>query len=107
MFAVAVGTILRRSAVSLAVVILLTVLPYLLAVASVLPAGPADWLLRITPAAGFAITQSTPEYPQVDAAYLPSVGFFPLPPLVGFGVLCGWTALALFLAHFFLQRRDA
>ncbi len=106
-FAVAVGTILRRSAVSLAVVILLTVLPYLLAVASVLPAGPADWLLRITPAAGFAITQSTPEYPQVDAAYLPSVGFFPLPPLVGFGVLCGWTALALFLAHFFLQRRDA
>ena len=106
-FGLAVGTILRRSAVSLAVVILLTVLPYLLAVASVLPAGPADWLLRITPAAGFAITQSTPEYPQVDTAYLPSVGFFPLPPLVGFGVLCGWTALALLLAHFVLQRRDA
>ena len=77
---------------SLAVAILLTVLPYLFAVASVLPAGPAQWLLRITPAAGFAITQSTPEYPQVDTAYLPSIGFFPLAPWAGFAVLCVWTA---------------
>lgn len=106
-FALAVGTILRRSAVALTVAIVLTVLPYLLAVASVLPAGPAQWLLRITPAAGFAITQSTPEYPQVDTAYLPSVGFFPLAPWAGFAVLCVWTALALGLANYRLQRRDA
>lgn len=106
-FALAVGTILRRSAVALTVTIMLTVLPYLLAVASVLPAGPAQWLLRITPAAGFAITQSTPEYPQVDSAYLPSVGFFPLAPWAGFAVLCVWTALALGVANVLLQRRDA
>ena len=35
------------------------VLPYLLACAlPVLPAGAADWLLRVTPAAGFAIQQN-------------------------------------------------
>ena len=35
------------------------VLPYFLAIAlPVLPAGAADWLLRITPAAAFAIQQS-------------------------------------------------
>jgi len=106
-FALAVGTILRRSVVALTVTILLTVLPYLLAVASVLPTGPAQWLLRITPAAGFAITQSTPEYPQVDTAYLPSIGFFPLAPWAGFAVLCVWTALALGLANVVLRRRDA
>ena len=60
-FALAVGTMLRRSAAAVTVTILLIVLPYLLAVTSVLPAGPAQWLLRITPAAAFAITQSTPE----------------------------------------------
>jgi ABC-type transport system involved in multi-copper enzyme maturation permease subunit len=106
-FALAVGTILRRSAAALTVTILLTVLPYLLAVASVLPADPAQWLLRITPAAGFAVTQSTPEYAQVDTAYLPSIGFFPLAPWAGFAVLCIWTALALGLANVALQRRDA
>ena len=106
-FALAIGTILRRSAVSIAVVILLTVLPYLLAVASVLPAGPTQWLLRITPAAGFAITQSTPEWAQVDMDYLPRTGYFPLAPWVGFGVLCLWTALAFALATVRLQRRDA
>ncbi len=105
--ALAVGTIVRRSAVALAVVILVTVLPYLLAVASVLPAGPAQWLLRITPAAGFAITQSTPEYAQVDIPYFPSTGYFPLAPLAGLAVLGVWTALALWLANVQLQRRDA
>lgn len=106
-FALAVGTILRRSAAALTVTILLTVLPYLLAVASVLPAGPTQWLLRITPAAGFAITQSTPEWAQVDVDYLPRTGFFPLAPWAGFAVLCVWTALALGLANVALQRRDA
>ena len=82
-------------------------LPYLLAVASVLPADPAQWLLRITPAAGFAITQSTPEWAQVAVDYLPRTGFFPLAPWAGFAVLCIWTALALGLANVALQRRDA
>ena len=56
--ALALGTILRRSAPAVTAVILLIVLPYILAVASVLPAGPAEWLLRVTPAAAFAVQQT-------------------------------------------------
>jgi uncharacterized membrane protein YgdD (TMEM256/DUF423 family) len=34
-------------------------------------------------------------------------GFFPLTPLAGFAVLCGWAALALIAAAYLLRRRDA
>ncbi|WP_037365047.1 ABC transporter permease subunit [Nakamurella lactea] len=106
-FALAVGTLLRRAVGAVTITVVLVVLPYVLAVASVLPSGAAQWLLRVTPAAGFAIQQSTPVYQQVDATYLPSSGYFPLSPLGGFAVLCGWTALALALAAVSLRRRDA
>jgi ABC-type transport system involved in multi-copper enzyme maturation permease subunit len=104
--ALAIGTILRRSAAAVAGVIVLVVLPYLLAVAGVLPTGPAQWLLRVTPAAAFAVQQSIPAYPQVHGTYTPMSGFFPLAPLAGFGVLCAWTALALAAATYLLRRRD-
>ena len=74
---------------------------------AVLPAGAADWLLRVTPAAGFAIQQYVPAYPQVSNAYPPQYGYFPLAPWAGFAVLCAWAALALWLAAFLLRRRDA
>ena len=64
-------------------------------------------LLRLTPAAAFAIQQAAPQYPQVNATYLPFFGYFPLPPWAGMGVLCAWTAAALGLAAFLLYRRDA
>jgi ABC-type transport system involved in multi-copper enzyme maturation permease subunit len=105
--ALAVGSVLRRSAGAVTAVIVLLVLPYILAVSSVLPVVPAQWLLRITPAAAFAVQQSTPEYPQVATAYLPSSGYYPLTPLAGFAVLCAWTGLALGLAAVLLRRRDA
>jgi ABC-type transport system involved in multi-copper enzyme maturation permease subunit len=105
--ALAVGAILRRSAGAVAIAIVLVVLPYILAVASVLPVGPAQWLLRLTPAAGFAVQQSIPEYPQVEAFYSPSTGYFPLSPPAGFGVLCLWAAAALVLAVVHIRRRDA
>ena len=105
--ALALGTILRRSAATVTVVIVAIVLPYILGVASVLPAGAADWLLRVTPAAAFAIQQSLPQYPQVTALYTPASGYFPLSPWAGFAVLCGYTALALGLAAAVLRRRDA
>jgi hypothetical protein len=73
----------------------------------VLPAAPAQWLLRVTPAAAFAIQQSIPEYPQVSTLYTPANGYFPLAPGLGFGVLCAWTAAALALAVVLLRRRDA
>jgi ABC-type transport system involved in multi-copper enzyme maturation permease subunit len=105
--ALAVGTLLRRSAAAVTVVIVALVLPYLLAVASVLPTGAAEWLLRLTPAAAFAIQQSLHQYPQVTAAYTPVAGYFPLAPWAGFAVLCGYAALALGLAVSRLRRRDA
>jgi ABC-type transport system involved in multi-copper enzyme maturation permease subunit len=105
--ALGIGAIVRRSAAAVAAVIVVIVLPYILAVPHVLPLAGAQWLLRITPAAGFAIQQSLPQYPQVSNAYTPSNGYYPLAPWVGFAVLCGYAALALGLAIFLLRRRDA
>ncbi|TDU03174.1 ABC-type transport system involved in multi-copper enzyme maturation permease subunit [Streptomyces sp. 846.5] len=105
--ALAVGTILRRSAGAVTIVIAVIVLPYILASASVLPAGPSEWLLRITPAAGFAIQQSLRAFIQVDSVYTPSYGYFPLSPWAGLAVMCCWAALALGVAAHLLRRRDA
>jgi ABC-type transport system involved in multi-copper enzyme maturation permease subunit len=104
--ALGIGALLRRGAMAITVVIMLIVLPYLLAI-SVLPAGVTQWLLRITPAAAFALQQSAPRYPQVDNIYSPANGYFPLPAWAGFAVLCVWTALALGLAGYLFRRRDA
>jgi ABC-type transport system involved in multi-copper enzyme maturation permease subunit len=105
--ALAIGAIARRSAEAVAAAIVVIVVPYLLAVPHVLPVAAARWLLRITPAAGFSIQQSIPQYPQVSNAYTPSSGYFPLAPWAGFAVLCGYAALALGLAIVLLRRRDA
>ena len=106
-FGLAVGTILRRSAAAITAVVALVVLPYILATSGALSAGGSDWLLRVSPAAGFAIQQSIPAYPQVDLAYTPTAGFYPLAPLAGFAVMCAWAALALGVAIYLLRRRDA
>ena len=105
--ALAVGTILRRGAGAVAVVIVAIVLPYILAVASVLPATAGQWLLRVTPAAAFAVQQSLIQYPQVSGQYTPANGYYPLSPWAGFAVLCGYTAVALGVAAVLLRRRDA
>ena len=106
--ALAVGAILRHSAGAVTAVIVTIVLPYFFASPlSVLPAGVSVWLLRVTPAAAFAIQQSQPQYPQVSASYTPRNGYFPLPPWAGFAVLCGYAVLALGLAAVLLRRRDA
>ena len=105
--ALAVGTMLRRSAAAVTVVIVVIVLPYLLGVVSVLPAGAADWVLRITPAAAFAVQQAIPQYSQVTAIYSPASGYYPLAPWAGLAVLCGWAAIAVAWALVLLRRRDA
>jgi ABC-type transport system involved in multi-copper enzyme maturation permease subunit len=105
--ALAVATLLRRAAATVAIVAAAVVLPYLLAVAFVLPAGPAGWLLRITPAAGFAIQQSVTHYAQVAGSYNPANGYYPLSPLAGFAVLCAWTALTFGAAVVLIRRRDS
>jgi ABC-type transport system involved in multi-copper enzyme maturation permease subunit len=104
--ALAIGAILRRSAAAVSAAIVVIVLPYVLAM-SILPAGAAQWLLRVTPAAAFAVQQAAARYPQVDSVYTPVEGYFPLAPWTGFAVLCAWAALALGVAAFLLRRRDA
>jgi ABC-type transport system involved in multi-copper enzyme maturation permease subunit len=105
--ALAIGTMVRRSAAAITAVIAAIVLPYILAVASVLPLTPSDWVLRLTPAAGFAVQQSAPQYAQVIGPYLPRDGYFPLAPWAGFAVLCAYAAVAMGLAIFLVRRRDA
>jgi ABC-type transport system involved in multi-copper enzyme maturation permease subunit len=104
--ALAVGTIVRRGAVAITVVVVGMVLPYLLASGSVLPDGASQLLLRVTPAAGFAIQQSVVRYGQVFTDYGPSSGYFPLAPWAGFAVLCGYAAVAFAAAMVLLRRRD-
>ena len=82
-FALAVGAIVRRSVAAVTIVFAAIVVPYFLAAILILPVGVADWLLRVTPAAAFAVQQATPQYPQVLASYTPVSGFFPLTPLAG------------------------
>lgn len=102
--ALAIGTIVRRSATAVAAAIALIVLPYILGVSSI---GALQWMLRVTPAAGFAVQQTLHQYPQVDGVYIASAGYYPLSPWEGFGVLLAWAALALGLAFVVLRKRDA
>src|SRR5262249_17061082 len=101
--ALAVGAWFRRAVPAAVLASAVIVLPYVLAAASVLPVEASQWLLRLTPAAGFAVQQSIPEYPQVTGLYTPLVGYFPMAPWGGFAVLCGYAALALALAVFRLR----
>lgn len=106
--ALALGALLRHGAGAVAAVIVVIVLPYLLGeLPTVLPAAAQQWLLRITPAAAFAVQQAYPPYPQVAAQYTVINGYYPLPPLAGLAVLCGYAALAIGLAAVMLRRRDA
>ena len=106
--ALAVGTITRRGVWAVAVLVVVIVLPYMLTVAApVLPPGPSDWLLRLTPAAAFAVQQTLIQYPQVTNTYTAAYGYYPLPPWAALAVLCAWAAVALSLAFFLLRRRDA
>ncbi|MET7402738.1 hypothetical protein ABZS66_55580 [Dactylosporangium sp. NPDC005572] len=106
-FALAVGTILRRSATAVTTVVAAVVLPYLLALTPFLPPSMAVWLTRFTPAAAMAVQQTLVRYPQVDGLYTPAAGYYPLPPWAGLAVLGGYTALAFAVAAVLLCRRDA
>ncbi|MGW3658651.1 ABC transporter permease subunit [Streptomyces sp. NPDC005151] len=106
-FALSVGAILRRSAVTITVVVVGMVLPYLLATASVLPPAASAWLLKVTPAAGFAVQQTVERYDQVVTVYSPMHGYFPLAPWAGFAVLCAYAAAAFVAAWVLIRRRDA
>jgi hypothetical protein len=105
--ALAVSALLRRSAATGMAVIAAVILPYALASAGLLPETLSEWVLRVTPAAGFAIQQSVPRYEQVFTNYTAGSGSFPLPPWAGLAVLAGYTLLAFAAAVRVLRRRDA
>jgi regulation of enolase protein 1 (concanavalin A-like superfamily)/ABC-type transport system involved in multi-copper enzyme maturation permease subunit len=105
--ALAVGAMVRRSTAAVTLVIAAVVLPYFLAIIAALPGSVADWIVRLAPAAAFAVQQAMPAYPQVQAIYSPAGGYYPLLWWAGLAVLCGWAALALTAAIVLLRRRDA
>ena len=105
--ALALGTMLRRSAAAVTAAIVVVVLPFILGMGQLLPQGAASWLLRVSPAAAFSIQQSLPQYPQVTNQYTTANEYYPLAPWAGFGVLCLYAAVALAGAFFVLRRRDA
>jgi ABC-type transport system involved in multi-copper enzyme maturation permease subunit len=106
-FTLAVATMVRRSGTVILIVIVTIVIPFVLSAPPGIPIALTQWLLRVTPAAAFALQQPMPQYYQVQASYTPPSGFYPLAPWTGFAVLCLWTALALAGAAYLLRRRDA
>jgi ABC-type transport system involved in multi-copper enzyme maturation permease subunit len=102
----ALAALLRRTAVVVVLGIVVFVLGWLLTRGGLLPAGVAEWILRLTPAAGYAVQQSMPSYSFIAANYTPGNGFYPLAPWAGFAVLCLWAAAALGLAIYVMRRRD-
>lgn len=103
--ALAAGAVLRHSAGAITAVVVMLVVPLILGI--ILPQGPANWLLRLTPAAAFGLQQGTVQYPQVTHTCLPHNGCFPLAPWNGFAVACAWALAALGTAIYLLRRRDA
>ena len=103
--AVAVGTILRRSAAGVMGCTIVFVLPYV--VGSSVSGNAAAWLFRVTPAAGFAVLGAMPRSAQVSYPYTVANGYYPVSPGAGLLVLCAYAAVALVIAASLLRRRDA
>ncbi|MEU6415001.1 hypothetical protein [Microbispora sp. NPDC046933] len=98
--ALGLAALVERGVVAIGLAVALVVVPYLLATAGLVPR-----LLMITPAAGFAITQSVPTFAHVDVGPSLLVGYYPLPPWAGLTVTCGYAALALGAAMAVHHRR--
>ncbi|WP_127504195.1 hypothetical protein [Actinoplanes solisilvae] len=92
------GVLLRRGWVAVVAVLSLIALPYAVTAVPLVPDPVAEWLLRVTPAAGFAVKQTVQEFPQVTAHYAPSAGYFPLPWWAGLAVLAAYTVIVVRLA---------
>lgn len=97
----AVGALLRRSAGAIAVLTAVLVLPIILQ--GGLPLTAAQWLIRLTPAAGLAMTQS------VEPSSLVAAGdpFAVASPAAGLAVLAAYAAGALAFGYWRLRQRDA
>ncbi|MEO3821524.1 hypothetical protein [Plantactinospora sp. B24E8] len=92
------GVWLRRGWAAILAGLSLVAFPYAVTAFPLLPDAVSDWLLRLTPAAGFAVQQTVEEFPQVTAHYAPSAGYFPLPWWAGLAMLCAYTLVVLRVA---------
>jgi ABC-type transport system involved in multi-copper enzyme maturation permease subunit len=101
----ALSAILRGAAAAITAGAAVLLLPFILASAA--GGGTAEWLLRLTPAAGLSMLQALTQYSQVSYAYTLGNGYYPLSPLAGFAVMGGYTLLVLTAATVLLHRRDA
>ncbi len=105
-----IATILRRSAGAILVGVFVFVLPTFTGPGVIGPTSSgnlAEWLYRVTPAAGFSMLGLLPRSELVSYPYTMANGYYPLAPWAGLLVLCGWAAVALCAARVVLQRRDA
>ncbi|MEV4285897.1 hypothetical protein AB0K40_10370 [Nonomuraea bangladeshensis] len=78
--ALGLAALVRRGVAAAGLSVALVVVPYGLATA-----GLAPWLLMVTPAAGFAITQSVPTFAHVDVGPSLLGGLLPAFAVGGFG----------------------
>ncbi len=92
------GVLLRRGWAAILLALALTVVPYAVTAFPLLSDAASQWLLRLTPAAAFAVQQTAVPYPQVIAHYAPSTGYFPLSGWAGFAVLCAYVVAVLWPA---------
>ncbi|MGA7912449.1 MAG: hypothetical protein WCC30_13020 [Candidatus Dormiibacterota bacterium] len=98
---VALGSMLRRVAVTIVAGVVLLEIPGVLA--TVLPASES-WLMRFTPTAAFAIQATLPQSNLVTSAYTIVNGYFPISPWGGLAVLAAYTAVILGAAMWLLRR---
>ena len=98
--AVALGMVLRRSALAVTASVGLLILP------GILGAQSGNWLMRFTPTAAFAIQATLPSSNLVNSDYTPPNGYFPISPLASLAVLAAYTAVALAAGTWLLRHRD-
>ncbi|MFF2852423.1 ABC transporter permease [Streptomyces sp. NPDC058001] len=103
--ALAAGALLRNTAAAVTLIVVVLVLPLVLL--SGLPVDVAQWVMRLTPLAGFAIQRTALRYEQVDTVCLPEDGCYPQGPWTGLTVLCGYAVVVLGVAMWRLRKRDA
>ena len=104
-----IGTILRRSAITILAGVMVFVLPTFTGPGIIGPTSAgsaAPWLYRVFPAAGFSLLGLLPRSGLVSYQYTMANGYYPLPPWAGLLVLGAYAAASLVAAQVVLRRRD-